>query len=453
MLNRINTSLRKYINLSNERSANVVKNVIASFGVRGVSILIGLILVPLTLNYIGKAQNGIWLTITSLVGWITFFDIGFGNGLRNRFTEAKAVGDYVKARAYVSTTYVSLGIVFILVWVLCLCTNFFLDWSSILKAPANMANELSLVVFIVFTSFCIRFVLMTINTVLVADQKPAKPAFFDMLGQLLILICIFILAKTTSGSLLYLAIVLGTVPVLILLCSSFWYYNHEYKIFRPSVRLFQKKLVKDILNLGLKFFVAQVAALVMLQSANIIITRLFGSESVTEYDLACRYFGFPLSFLMIIIVPLWSAYTDAYARKDHVWMQRTLKKIYKLFAFFVFVAVVMLTVSPTAIYLWSGKKVQIPFSLSVSVCIYFILYMWVSIHIFILNGIGKIKLQFLFSIFEAALYIPLAILFGKAIGVPGIACAMIFFAAIRSVWAPIQLHKLLFNKATGIWER
>ena len=33
----------------------------------------------------------------------------------------------------------------------------------------------------------------TINTILIADQKPAKAAFFDMLGQLMALLVIYIL--------------------------------------------------------------------------------------------------------------------------------------------------------------------------------------------------------------------------------------------------------------------
>ena len=34
------------------------------------------------------------LTLSSIIGWFAFFDIGFGNGLRNKFAEAIAKGDH-----------------------------------------------------------------------------------------------------------------------------------------------------------------------------------------------------------------------------------------------------------------------------------------------------------------------------------------------------------------------
>jgi O-antigen/teichoic acid export membrane protein len=190
------------MNRSNERSTNAIKNIIASFGIKGISIVVSLLLVPLTINYVNPTQYGIWLTLSSIVGWFSFFDIGFGNGLRNRFAEAKATGDYAKAKAYISTTYVCLGIIFSVVWIFFFCINFFIDWSVILNAPAQMAKELSQVAIIVFSFFCMQIVLKTINTVIIADQKPAKSAFFDMLGQVLTLLIIFILTKMTYGNLI-----------------------------------------------------------------------------------------------------------------------------------------------------------------------------------------------------------------------------------------------------------
>jgi O-antigen/teichoic acid export membrane protein len=165
------------INRSNERSTNAIKNIIASFGIKGVSIAVQLLLVPLTINYVNSTQYGIWLTLSSIVAWFSFFDIGFGNGLWNRFAEAKAIGNYTKAKVYISTTYICLGAIFTIVWILFFCINFFLDWSIILNAPAQMAKELSLVAVIVFSFFCMQIVFKTINTLLVADQKPAKSAF------------------------------------------------------------------------------------------------------------------------------------------------------------------------------------------------------------------------------------------------------------------------------------
>ena len=44
------------------RSAKVKKNILGSFGVKGASIIISLILVPLTIGYVSSELYGIWLT-------------------------------------------------------------------------------------------------------------------------------------------------------------------------------------------------------------------------------------------------------------------------------------------------------------------------------------------------------------------------------------------------------
>ena len=47
------------------------------------NIIINLAYVPLLINSLNQDRYGIWLTITTIVSWIAFFDIGLGNGLRN----------------------------------------------------------------------------------------------------------------------------------------------------------------------------------------------------------------------------------------------------------------------------------------------------------------------------------------------------------------------------------
>ena len=67
-----------------ERSIKAKKNIGLSFLIKGASIAISLILVPLTINYINPYRYGIWLTLSSVVSWFSFFDIGLTNGLRNK---------------------------------------------------------------------------------------------------------------------------------------------------------------------------------------------------------------------------------------------------------------------------------------------------------------------------------------------------------------------------------
>jgi len=206
------TSLNTKINKGHQRSVKAKKNILASFVIRGCNIAISLVLVPLTIHYVNPTQYGVWLTLSSIIGWFTFFDIGFGNGLRNKFAEAIAKGDHELARIYLSTTYAILSMIIAFVLIVFFCVNPFLNWASILNAPRGMAGELSTLALLVFVFFCLQFVLQLITTIITANQQPAKASFFNFLGSLFSLTIIFILTKTTAGSLIYLGLALGVTP-------------------------------------------------------------------------------------------------------------------------------------------------------------------------------------------------------------------------------------------------
>src|SRR5674476_825157 len=127
-----------------ERSVKAKKNILLSIVIKGLSILISLVLVPLTIHYVNPTKYGIWLTLSSIITWFSFFDIGFGHGLRNKFAEALAKGEEELARIYVSTTYAILCIIIGIVLILFLCINPFINWAKILNTTQEMAGELSI---------------------------------------------------------------------------------------------------------------------------------------------------------------------------------------------------------------------------------------------------------------------------------------------------------------------
>ena len=136
----------------------VNRNIALSFVFKGINILIQLALVPLTIHYLSNDQYGIWLTLSAILGWFSFFDIGIGNGLRNKLAEAIAAKDFEIAKKYVSTSYSILSAIFFSLPVLFAIINPYLSWSKYLNAPASMSNELSQIALVTFMFFCFRFI-------------------------------------------------------------------------------------------------------------------------------------------------------------------------------------------------------------------------------------------------------------------------------------------------------
>jgi O-antigen/teichoic acid export membrane protein len=436
-----------------ERSINAKKNILNSIVIKGLSIAISLFGVPLTIHYINPTQYGVWITLSSIIAWFGFFDIGFGNGLRNKLAESMAKGEKELAKIYVSTTYAILGIIIGIILILFFIVNPFLDWSKILNTPPQMAGELSLLALIVFVFFCIQFVLQLITTILNANQQPAKASLFSFLGSLFSIIIIFILTKITSGNLLYLGFVFGATPVLVFLASSIWFYSHDYKEYAPAIKYVKFSYARDLMTLGLKFFFIQIAVIILYQTSNIIIAQLFGPMQVTTYNIAYKYFSvIPMGF-GIIMMPFWSAYTDAWVKKDLTWIQNSVKKLIYLWGIIGAIAIIMLICSNFIYKLWVGKEILVPISISAVIALYVVLNAWCGIFSLFLNGVGKIKLQLYSALFGAIVNIPLAIFLGKHFGVAGVVFSTCLLALTSAVWSPIQYYKIINNNAKGIWNK
>lgn len=435
----------------NERTNRAKKNITGSLIIKGSSIAIGIVLTPLTLHYINPTEYGIWVTLSSIIAWLSFFDIGLGNGLRNKFSEAITNGNVELARIYVSTTYAIISIIILVVLLIFLCINPFLDWTKILNTPPNMGSELSTLALIVFIFFCIGFVLKFITTILTADQKPAKASFFDLLGKLFSLLIVFVLTKTTTGSLLYLGLALSITPVLVLASSSLWFYNHEYRKYAPSFKYVQFKYARDLLTLGANFFMIQIAVIILYQTNAIIIAQLFGPDQVTPYSIAYRYFGLITMVFSIIMLPFWSAFTEAWIKKDNKWIKKTIKNLKQLWLLFSIITIGMVFSANFIYRIWVGKEIIIPITLSITLALYVIINAWCAIYSHFLNGVGKIRLQLYFSFLQSVFNIPLAIFLGKNIGISGVIISSIIFGFIGSIWAPLQYYKIINNKAFGIW--
>ncbi|MEI8201404.1 MAG: MATE family efflux transporter [Bacteroidota bacterium] len=430
------------------------KHILYSFFLKGISIIVGLMLVPLLLNYLDAERYGIWLTLTSIVGWFTFFDAGLGNGLRNKLTEALAKGEFQLANEYVSTTYAIISIIFIGVLIIFYCINPFLHWNEILNTTLVPEKELSLLALIVFTFFLLRFIFNLIGIILMADQKPALNNAFNPIGNIVSIVIIYILSITMKGALVLMGFVLSIIPVLVLLIATFFLFRNRYRFLKPTFKNIKWKHSRSLLSLGVKFFIIQIAAIVLFTTSNIIISQILGADQVAIYNIAFKYFQVPVMVYGIIMTPIWSAVTDAYTRKDFAWLKSTLRKLNQ-FSLIVFIGIIiMLIASPYVYSLWVGQKVDIPFAVSATMALYAAISVFLSPYSQYTNGMGKLYLssRLVFSVF--ILYIPLAIVFAKSpLQLAGV---MLATCIINAIGIPIQIYQtnqLINQKAHGVWNK
>jgi len=350
------------------------------------------LLVPLTINYLNVEGYGIWMTLLSVMSWVVFFDIGLGNGLRNKLAETLAGNDIKLAKTYVSTAYVAISFISFLFFLILLFILPFVNWTKIFNTSLINNNELLRVVFTVGFFFLLNFVLSLCNQMFYAYQEASLVTVRQFLLNLFALITIYLLIQYTSGRLLYLGICYGLSMVL----SNFlliYYFYKKHKEIIPSLRYVDLSKIKEIISLGVKFFIIQMAALIIFATDNMIIAQVLGPEHVTPYNVVFKLFSVITIGHGILITPLWSAYTEAYTKKDIKWIKDVLKKLNLLMIPIIISVLLLIIFARNIINVWIGSYINFSHSLVVLMGIYILISTWNRIYSCFLNGIGKIKLQ------------------------------------------------------------
>lgn len=435
-----------------QRSINVRKNIIASFFIKILSIVVSLFLVPITLGYLNPYEYGIWLTMSSILIWVNYFDIGLGNGLRNKLAEALASGDVKKGRIYVSTTLCLLFILMLCIYILYFIAHYWINWKYILNISGDqITTDLNSLILLVFAFFCLSFTLKFIGNVYMAKQLPLANDILIFLGNFLSLLVIYILTQTTKGNITNVAMAFSIVPVLVYIVAYPITFNIKYKELAPSLLYINFRYAKDLFFLGGQFFIIQIACLIIFSTSNFFIAQLCSLEDVTLYNIAFKYFSVVTMGFTIIITPFWSAATEAYVKNDYMWIKKSINKMLKVWGGFTIITFFMLIISNWVYYYW--VRMEVPFMLSALIALYVIINNWNNLFSFFINGIGKIKLQLYCSILSGGIFILLAIFLGKWIGVNGICLSMSLTLLVSSIALPIQYRYIINRKKTRFWNK
>lgn len=451
MKNMIRERINRLLN-EDKRTALIYKNILGSFFIKGWTGVVQLLLVPATLRCLNQYEYGVWLIISSLLLWVDTFDIGLGNGLRNKLAESVARNDMLRARRQVSTTFFMLILVILTIITLLYCVVRHVDCYRLLNVDSSKITDLGGIVFASLAVVGVTFIFKFVGNIYLALQLPAVNNLLIALGHTLSYVCILLLSLFEGTTLIHVALAYTLSPLLVYLLSypiTFTRYVH----LRPSVRHFHRAEVRPLFSLGIKFLLAQLSGLVVFASSNILISHLFSPKDVTPYQIAYRYFGITNILFTLISAPFWSATTDAYTNRDWQWIRRSTVKLRYTMTAFALVLCCMVAVAVPVYNIWVGADVHIPFTLSLLMAAYMMVLIYGTCYSNMICGIGKIRLLTAITIVEAVIFIPLAILLAAPLGVSGIVVALIAVNLISAVVNRIQFGRLSSGKARGIWNK
>lgn len=402
--------------------------------------------VPLLLEYLDKEQYGVWATLFSLVNIVFFVDGGIGNGLKTKLSEALSHNNTTLARQYISTAYLAIFSIMILVFLLGVFIIYQINLQELLNTSLD-TNQLRGVLIPLLSLVCLSFLLSLFKGLYYANQEASSVELAMLLYQILIFSAILIFIKYFDRNLLYVALTYGIANVLVGIIFTINFFRKR-KDLMPSISFFQKDKIRDLLSLSLAFFGIQLSMIVIFTTDNLIISNLIHPSEVTNYDIVYRLFQVLIILSLIAQDPLWALYTDAYQKNDYVWIKKTIVRLNKLFLLFLIILGVLYVVSDALIKVWTQKDLLISQSLLILMTIFTAVRVYGIIYMTFLNSIGKIKWQMWLYVLGALINIPLSIFLVKhtSLGSSGVILGTTLSIISMSIILPVQTFKVLKAK-------
>ncbi|KOO50430.1 hypothetical protein [Priestia koreensis] len=393
---------------------NVIFNIFNSVIVKGVAIFVGFITIPAYITYFdNNLMLGVWFTILSVLSWILNFDLGIGNGLRNRLVTTLVENQEEKSKKYISSAYVFLTMMASALSVILCSISLVIPWNRVFNVTNTSIDPmaLKLAITILMLSILLQFILRIISSILYALQLSFVPNLLSLITSIILLV--FVITSNNyfeHKDIVALAIVYFLAVNVPLLVTTLLVFNTRLKSFRPSISFFEWEYAKDTFKVGSAFLGLQLEAMIINNTSIFLITWLLGSLYVVEYNIYIKVFSLVSTVFSLITVPIWSAVTRAQSQGNYVWIRKTIRVLQLVGITLSVGQLVFLPVMQFLFNMWLESnsiivdyKVMILFSIDQSIII------WSGICASICNGLNELKLQFKLMTAGAILIVPLSI--------------------------------------------
>lgn len=409
--------IKKLIAYYKEKDNRIlVNNIAGTLIIKGLAMIMTLITMPVYINYFGnKEAVGIWFSLVSVLNWILTFDLGIGNGLRNNLVVALSEKNNTLIRTLISSAYYFLGIIALLLLIIGNIGVSFIDINGILNVSTVIFSPhiLQSCVRIVFSGIILQFFLRIITSILYAMRKTALSNLLALISSASILLFVSIYQPANiEARLIVLAYAQVITTCLPLLITTIIIFMTVLKNSKPSIRAFELKIGKQIMNLGSQFLIVQICLMVITSTNEILISRLSNVGYVVEYQAYYRIFYMVVTLFSLICQPMWSSFTQAYVNRQYIWIKNTYRKFQLIAIGCSMITIILSIFFDKIVTIWLGEHtVQSSILFSITFSLFATVSILINASSCLANGLNMLKSQVRWSVVGAIIKIPLSIVF------------------------------------------
>ena len=376
----------------------IVKSVIGAFAVKGIALAISFLSTPLFIAYFNDNKVlGVWYTLLSVLIWFLNFDLGIGNGVRNQLTKAFVQNDKKEIRRVLSSGIFSTGCVTVVLTAVGLYLLRSVDLNNLFGIQTGIIGEDVLYhsALFIFLAIMLRFLLTFVSSIFFALQKSAVNNFLALcvsVLQLLYVLCFrYENAEVALLNLSFAYLLISNLPVCIAGCVVF---VTVLKDCRPSIRCVDNECVKRVMGIGGVFFACQILYMLIVNTNEFLITKIFGPQCTTEYTFYYKITSLVSIIVTLALTPVWSVVTKAQEEKNYDWLFKLYRAVKRGGAIVVVLQFMMLPMLQFVMDIWLGHGVvEVDILTALSFACFGSVFTYSSMLSTIVCGMARMKLQ------------------------------------------------------------
>ncbi len=403
-------------------------------------VLIALITTPYIVHKLTPAVYGIYVLAISIMGLMSFLDLGFAQGIIKFVAQYEAKRDYDRINSVINVSliiYTIMGLIGFIV-ILSLSQIFAV---KIFKIPGEYTVLAHKAFEIVAFGFFVNFLSGVYSNI----PKALQQYSIAVKIQNAIWFC------TTMTTVILLYFNQGLIPILLFyvvfqIVSLFVYYKAS-KIKLPYLKIhlkFDKLVFKEIFSFSFFTAVNNITGSIVFRVDKMIVGSILGAESVAFYQIPFMIVQMANGSINAISQFLFPAVSYL----DSKGSQQQLRQLYKKSSRHIFALTIIITCGLTAlgkdfITLWMGSNFAEKSAALVPIIALVFFFQSVSVTGFwFFNGLGYAKINMLSSLIGAVSYLIASWLFITKFGLIG-AAASFAFTLMPTPYYFYTLHKLL----------
>jgi O-antigen/teichoic acid export membrane protein len=403
---------------SSRRSRGVLRAGATSVLSKMITLVAGLVTLPIAIRSLEVADFGAYLIICTFVGLIALAGLGIGNGLVRQLARADGQGRPGDMQPLIASAVVIVGLASAVGVAVVLVIAAHVDLGALVGASAagraaHHGVVIALVLLLVDVPLSLaRHVRLGLQESDITNQYIAGAGLLQIVGTAA--------AAVLDGGLAAFVVAFVLPLVLVDLSNSIHLYGGSRTHLRLRFRTASGATVRSLSREGSFFFCVTVAGAVAYQTDALVVARILGAEQVAQYAVPFRIFSVVPTLVGFFLTPLWPAYSEALARRDEQWARRffILSLRYSLLLNSG-AGLILVVVAGPLISWWAGPQVD-PSRLLLAALLMYVVAVGLSQPCAMyFNGIGAVGFQAATAACMAGANLPLSIWLAHRAGVAG----------------------------------